>query len=57
MKTLEVDLGDRAYPIHIGAGLLPLPDLIRPHLEGRNVMVVTNETVGPLYLTRHMQGR
>jgi len=55
MKTLEVDLGDRAYPIHIGSGLLPLPDLIRPHLEGRNVMVVTNETVGPLYLARHMQ--
>ncbi len=55
MKTLEVDLGDRAYPIHIGPGLLSLPDLIRPHLEGRNVMVVTNETVGPLYLARQAQ--
>ncbi|MDQ3774340.1 MAG: 3-dehydroquinate synthase [Pseudomonadota bacterium] len=55
MKTLEVDLGDRAYPIHIGSGLLPLPHLIRPHLEGRNVMVVTDETVGPLYLARQMQ--
>ncbi|MGQ0593971.1 MAG: 3-dehydroquinate synthase [Gammaproteobacteria bacterium] len=55
MKTLEVDLADRAYPIHIGSGLLPLPDLIRPHLEGRNVMVVTNETVGPLYLARQKQ--
>ena len=32
MKTLQVDLGDRAYPIYIGSGLLPLPDLIRPHL-------------------------
>jgi 3-dehydroquinate synthase len=52
MKTLSVDLGERAYPIHIGAGLLDRPDLITPHLTGRQVMVVTNETVGPLYLER-----
>ena len=50
MRTLTVELGERASPIHIGAGLLGRPDLIRPHLSSRQVMVVTNETVAPLYL-------
>lgn len=52
MKTLNVDLGDRSYPIHIGAGLLGRADLIRPHIPGRQVMVVSNTTVAPLYLER-----
>lgn len=52
MKTLTVDLGDRAYPIHIGPGLLAEPDLLTPHITGRQVMVVTNETVAPLYLAQ-----
>ena len=50
MKTLHVDLGDRSYPIHIGTGLLDNLQLIRPHIHGREVMVVTNETIAPLYL-------
>ncbi|NKN32668.1 3-dehydroquinate synthase [Marichromatium bheemlicum] len=49
-RTLEVDLGDRSYPIHIGPGLLNDPVLYRPHIRGRQVMIVTNETVAPLYL-------
>jgi len=52
MKTLNVDLGTRSYPIHIGTGLLDDPELIRPHIQGSEVMVVTNETVAPLYLDR-----
>ncbi|SDX14958.1 3-dehydroquinate synthase [Thiocapsa roseopersicina] len=48
--SLTVALGARAYPIHIGSGLLSDPDLYRPHLLGSQVMVVTNETVAPLYL-------
>ncbi|MGD2083335.1 MAG: 3-dehydroquinate synthase [Chromatiales bacterium] len=52
IRTLTVDLGDRAYPIHIGSGLLDRADLIRRHLPSRQVMVVTNETVAPLYLDR-----
>jgi 3-dehydroquinate synthase len=48
--SLTVALGARAYPIHIGSGLLSDPDLYRPHLHGSQVMVVTNETVAPLYL-------
>jgi len=52
MRTLSVDLGDRSYPIHIGAGLLGQPELILPHLAQRRVMVVTNTTVAPLYLAQ-----
>lgn len=52
MRTLNVALGDRAYPIHIGRGLLDRPDLILPHLRTRRVAVVTNDVVGPLYLDR-----
>src|SRR3990172_6727133 len=51
MKPLQVELGDRSYPIYIGAGLLRRPELLTPHIPGRQVMVVTNETVAPLYLT------
>jgi 3-dehydroquinate synthase len=50
MHTLTVDLGDRSYPIHIGQGLLGKPSLLSPHLGGRQVLVVSNETVAPLYL-------
>jgi 3-dehydroquinate synthase len=52
MKTLDVDLDDRSYPIFIGAGILERAELIRPFLHGRQVMVVSNETVSPLYLDR-----
>ena len=50
MQTLTVDLGDRSYPIYIGGGLLSRADLFKPHLAGRQVAIVTNETVAPLYL-------
>lgn len=50
MQTLTVDLGDRSYPIHIGAGMLEQPKLLAPHICGKQVLVVTNSTVAPLYL-------
>lgn len=50
MQTLQVSLGERSYPIHIGAGLLARGDLIRQHLPQPRVAVVTNTTVGGLYL-------
>jgi 3-dehydroquinate synthase len=52
MQTLTVDLGDRSYPIHIGGGLLDRADLIVPHLAQKRAAIVTNTTVGPLYLDR-----
>lgn len=50
MKILQVELGDRSYPIYIGSKLLAQPDLYRRHIRSRQVLVVTNETVAPLYL-------
>ena len=52
MNTLTVDLGDRSYPIQIGQGLLDQADLLTAHISGRQVMVVSNTTVAPLYLDR-----
>lgn len=52
MQTLNVALGDRAYPIHIGRGLLARAELILPHLKTKRVAIVTNDVVGPLYLDR-----
>ena len=51
MKTLNVSLASRSYPIYIGDGLLDA-DLIRRHIRASQVMVVTNETIAPLYLDR-----
>lgn len=51
MQTLHVDLGERSYPIHIGAELLARSDLLTTHIVGRQVAIVTNETVAPLYLS------
>ena len=50
MQTLNVDLGDRSYPIYIGEDLLTQPELLRRHIRGKQVAVVTNETIAPLYL-------
>lgn len=50
MRKLTVDLGERSYPIYIGADLLSQHNLILPHLAGAQAMIVTNETVAPLYL-------
>lgn len=49
MTVLQVDLGDRSYPIEIGAPLLTAAHL-RPWIKGRQVLVVTNDTIAPLYL-------
>jgi 3-dehydroquinate synthase len=51
MRTLNVDLGERSYPIYIGSDLLR-PDLLAAHIPARQVVVVTNETIAPLYLDR-----
>ena len=52
MITLTVDLGERSYPIYIGDGLLGSSELLAKHVPGRNVLIVSNETVAPLYLDR-----
>jgi 3-dehydroquinate synthase len=49
MITVKVELGDRAYPIHIGAELIGQTALFAPHIAGSSVTIVTNTTVDPLY--------
>ncbi|OJA06840.1 3-dehydroquinate synthase [Halomonas sp. QHL1] len=51
-RTLHVALGERSYPIHIGTGLIENADMLTPYLAGQQVMVVTNETIAPLYLEK-----
>ena len=50
MNTLKVELGDRSYPILIGENLLRQPETFRPHLAARNILVVSNTVVAPLYM-------
>ncbi|MEM8513246.1 shikimate kinase/3-dehydroquinate synthase [Massilia sp. MP_M2] len=50
--TLNVELGDRSYPIEIGAGLLDDAALLARHIGGHKVAIVTNTTVAPLYLDK-----
>ncbi len=52
MQTLNVALGERSYPIYIGPGLLGRPELLRAHIPGKQVLLVSNDTVAPLYLQR-----
>jgi len=52
MQTLNVDLGARSYPIFIGRELLGRPELVEPYVTGKQVMLISNETVAPLYLDK-----
>jgi len=53
--TLNVDLGERSYPIYIARGLLDDKEIFRGHISSGQVMIVSNETVAPLYLDRVKQ--
>lgn len=55
MKTLTVSLANRSYPIYIGEGLLHA-DLVRRHVRAGQAMIVTNETVAPMYLPKLLDG-
>ena len=50
--SLDVQLGSRSYPIHIGSGLLDDASLFGRHLGESRAVIVTNTTVAPLYLER-----
>jgi 3-dehydroquinate synthase len=49
VNTLTVELGSRSYPILIGEGLLSQPDLVERHIRRRDVLIVSNTVVAPLY--------
>lgn len=55
MQTLNVALGSRSYPIFIGENLLDTPEYLLPYINGRQVLVVSNTTVAPLYLQKITQ--
>ncbi|MFU8815125.1 MAG: 3-dehydroquinate synthase [Pseudomonadales bacterium] len=50
--VVQVELGARSYPIYIGRGLLAQGELLRRHIGGRQVAIISNEVVAPLYLGR-----
>ena len=52
METIEVQLGERSYPIHIGAGLLADRRLLEQAAGSGQLLIVSNETVAPLYLRK-----
>lgn len=54
MQTLYVELGERRYPIFIGNDLM-VSDCLIPYIKGRQVMIVSNTTVAPLYLKKYQQ--
>jgi 3-dehydroquinate synthase len=50
MKVLQVELDrDRSYPIYIGSGLLGDAELLSRHISSKQVLIVSNETIAPLY--------
>ena len=60
MIEVSVDLGTRSYPILIGNGLLADPSVIGAAIKARQVLIVSNDTVGPLYAKRlaaHLSNR
>lgn len=50
MTTFEVQLGERSYPVYIGADLLAQPQYLEKHIHGSSVFIISNETVAALYL-------
>ncbi len=52
MHTLHVELGERSYPVYIGRDLLTDGQLLSRHIPGSQLVVVSNDTVAPLYLDR-----
>ncbi len=59
-ERVDIALGERSYPILIGAGLLEDAQLLSTHISARSLLIVTNETIAPLYLAKlqgALQGR
>ena len=50
IQSMNVQLGERSYPISIGQDLLGNAALLGEKIRGTHVVVVTNTVVAPLYL-------
>jgi len=51
-RTINVELGERSYPIVVGRDLLGGNFDLNDHLAGGDCLIVSNETVAPLYLDK-----
>ncbi|MBQ4813413.1 3-dehydroquinate synthase [Pseudoalteromonas luteoviolacea] len=51
MLELNVDLNERSYPIYIGQDLLSDQGRLRQHIGSSRPVIISNETIAPLYLT------
>jgi shikimate kinase/3-dehydroquinate synthase len=51
-KSLNVDLAERTYAIHIGADVLKDTNLLSRQIKGKRLVIVTNDVVAPLYLAQ-----
>ncbi|PWF62666.1 3-dehydroquinate synthase [Shewanella sp. BC20] len=49
-QQIQVDLGERSYPIYIGQNLMSDSETLSRYLLKKRILIVTNETVAPLYL-------
>jgi 3-dehydroquinate synthase len=59
-ERVDIALGERSYPILIGPRLLEDARLLNAHITARSLLIVTNETIAPLYLAKlqsALQGR
>ncbi len=56
MRTLDVEAGPTRYTITIGPALIGDPHACAARIPGRDHLVVTNETVAPLYLDKLRAG-
>lgn len=52
MQTLTVTTTNDSYPIYIAASLLNHSALLQRHIHGQQVMIISNETVAPLYIDK-----
>lgn len=55
MKKIIVELGDRSYPIYAGIDLLSKGNLLLENIRSKQIMIVSNTTIAPLYLETVMQ--
>ncbi len=49
MDVVKLDLGAKSYPIYIGSGLMADESILPAHIEGQQVCVISNTTIGPIY--------
>ncbi|WP_394205584.1 3-dehydroquinate synthase [Shewanella waksmanii] len=50
MKQIQVELGERSYPIFIGRNLLEQGELFADYVQNKKLLIVTNDTIAPMYL-------